>query len=226
MNLLLKNISPRYELEILFCSKREWGQLSKERKEEIYWIDSDTPKFEQVAQIAAKIFTDILEIYPNPESSEGRSKVLDNLMKHVLKNMNINIMPKLHGQVYEFYNMSPEFQLRIEFNTREVFKARGDGKFRGQCRMSGGGNSFDSPLKLEMEISLTDLEGEFYSPTRMVQTLSHELSHTVYDDIGRDYQFIKIRKKNKPFFRVEVETLSVIYENLLAHILSHCFVWE
>lgn len=220
----LKNISPQYELIIVFCSTEEWKKLSPKEKEDFLWAnDDDSSLPEQISRIAARIMRDVLEIFSDRSSKEGRAKVIDNLMKQVLKEMEIDdkILPKINGQMYEMYNLSPEFTLRLEFNTREVFKSRKkDGSFLGRCRKVEGNKDF---LETEMEISLTDNNGNLIPPKRLIQTLSHETDHLVVEAIAPYYQFVKIRDKKTWY---EYETLMILYEDIYLHILKTCFVWK
>lgn len=221
----LNNISPRYQQKIVFCSRKEWRNLTQEERKDLLWVnDSDTLP-EQISRIAAKIMRDMLEIFRERPSKEGRAKVLDNLLKQVIKEMEIDdkILPKLHGQIYEIYNLSPEFILTIEFNTKEVFRAREKHRsFRGRCKEGGGGNHVDKPLKTSIEISLTDDNGNFFSPRRLIQTLSHETDHLMVEVIAPDYQFVKMRDGKTIY---ECETLGIMYEDMFLHILETCFVW-
>lgn len=219
----LKNISPRYELIIVFSSKEEWKKLPPKERESFLWVNDSSTLPEQISRIAAKIMRDVLEIFSDRTSQEGRAKVIDNLMKQVLEKMEINdhILPKINGQMYEMYNLSPEFILRLEFNTREVFKSREeDSSYRGRCRKVEGNKDF---LEIEMEISLTDSNGNLILPKRLIQTLSHETDHQVVEAIAPYYQFVKLRGKKTIY---ECETLMIIYEDMFLHILETCFVWK
>lgn len=219
----LKNISPQYELNIVFSSKEEWKKNIPKERESFLWVNDSSTLPEQISRIAAKIMRDVLEIFSDRTSKEGRAKVIDNLMKQVLEKMEINdhILPKINGQMYEMYNLSPEFILRLEFNTREVFKSReGDSSYRGRCRKVEGNKDF---LETEMEISLTDNNGNLIPPKRLIQTLSHETDHLVVEAIAPYYQFVKLRGKKTIY---ECETLMIIYEDMFLHILESCFVWR
>ena len=219
----LKNISPQYELTIVFCSTEEWKKLSPKEKKDFLWVNDNLSTLpEQISRIAARIMRDVLEIFSDRTSKEGRAKVIDNLMKQVLKKMEIDnhILPKINGQMYEMYNLSPEFTLRLEFNNREVFKSREkDNSFRGRCRKVEGNKDF---LETEMEISLTDNNGNLIPPKRLIQTLSHEIDHLVVETIAPYYHFVKIRDGKTMY---ECETLEIMYEDMFLHILETCFVW-
>lgn len=221
--LLLKNISPRYELEIILCSREEKKQLMKERKENTLFILEEWSQAKQLSVIAARLFADGLDIYEDRTSKEGRAVFVDNFMGRVLDWLEIKVFPKCCPQCYSFYNTAPAFQLEIEFNSYQAFKIRNDPRsFQGRCRRNDYEDVYDPAqlnpnVKINLEISITHVDGSLDTTEEILQIFFHETTHGIVEALSPIYGFW--RKK-------EFNTMVVLYEDLILYLLETCWVWK
>ena len=221
--LLLKNISPRYELEIILCSKEEKKQLMKERKENTLFILEEWSQAKQLSVIAARLFADGLDIYEDKTSKEGRAVFVDNLMKLVLDWLEIRVFPKCCPQFYEFDNNAPAFHMGLEFNSYQAFERRNKPKaFQGRCHRNDDKDIYDpsrlSPnVEINVEISITHVDGSLKTTEEIFQIFFHETTHEIVEALSPIYGFW--RKK-------EFNTMIILYEDLILYLLERCWLWK
>ena len=222
-SLLLKNISPRYELEIILCSKEERRQLTKESKENTLFVLEEWSQAKQLSVIAARLFADGLDIYDDRTSKEGRAVFVDNFMKLVLNWIGLRVFPKCCSQFYEFDNNSPAFHLELEFNSYQAIKKRNKPRsFQGRCRRNDykdvyNPSRLDPHVEINIEVTITHVDGSLKTTGEIFQIFFHETTHGIVEALSPIYGFW--RKK-------EFNTMVVLYEDLILYLLETCWVWK
>lgn len=220
--LLLKNISPRYELEIILCSKEEKRQLKKSKENTLFVLE-EWSQAKQLSVIAARLFADSLDIYDDRTSKEGRAVFVDNFMGLVLDWLEIRVFPKCCPQSYKFDNNAPAFHLELEFNSYQAFKMRNEPRtFQGRCRRNDDKDIYDPSrlnpnVEINIEISITHVDGSLGTTEEIFQIFFHETTHGVVEALSPIYGFW--RKK-------EFNTMIILYEDLILYLLETCWIWK
>ena len=220
--LLLKNISPRYELEIILCSKEEKRQLKKSKENTLFVLE-EWSQAKQLSVIAARLFADSLDIYDDRTSKEGRAVFVDNFMELVLDWLEIRVFPKCCPQSYKFDNNAPAFHLELEFNSYQAFKMRNEPRtFQGRCRRNDDKDIYDPSrlnpnVEINIEISITHVDGSLGTTEEIFQIFFHETTHGVVEALSPIYGFW--RKK-------EFNTMIILYEDLILYLLETCWIWK
>lgn len=220
--LLLKNISPRYELEIILCSKEEKRQLKKSKENTLFVLE-EWSQAKQLSVIAARLFADSLDIYDDRTSKEGRAVFVDNFMGLVLDWLEIQVFPKCCPQSYKFDNNAPAFHLELEFNSYQAFKMRNEPRtFQGRCRRNDDKDIYDPSrlnpnVEINIEISITHVDGSLGTTEEIFQIFFHETTHGVVEALSPIYGFW--RKK-------EFNTMIILYEDLILYLLETCWIWK
>lgn len=220
----LKNLSPRYILEIVIANKNERREIGKEReREDLLIVNEEWSQAKQLSVIAARLFADGLDIYDDRTSKEGRAVFVDNLMRLVLDWLEIQVFPKCCRQLYEFDNSAPAFHMELEFNSYQAFEERNrPTTFRGRCRRNDDKYVYD-PSRLNpnvettVEISITHVDGSLKTTEEIFQIFFHETTHEIVEAISPIYGFW--RKK-------EFNTMVILYEDLILHLLETCWIWK